>query len=228
MKEYLSYGAGVGSTGLICYLLDEIRAKKIEVVFCDHGCDWPETYEYVNYIQKELDVDITILKVNIENKGNLYDYFYHYKTVPLYQYRICTDKSKIRPFNKYIERPCKNYLGITYDEKKRANPNRLKTIENIYPFVEEHITRKSVIKFIKTFGLKIPQKSGCWFCPFQRPIQWKKLYHKHNDLFLKAIKLEKNGNGTKIQPNKKSLQSLYDSIKYQTKLDRWEAHETRI
>lgn len=45
MREYLSYGGGVGSTGLLCYLLPRIRNGEIEVVFCDHGGDYPETYQ---------------------------------------------------------------------------------------------------------------------------------------------------------------------------------------
>ena len=219
MKEYLSYGAGVGSTALICHLLDEIKAGGIEIVFFDHGGDWPETYKYVEYIQQKLDIDITVLKVDIENKGGLYDYFYHYKMVPLFQYRICTGKGKIRPFNKYIERPCINYLGITWDERRRARANRLKTVENKYPLAENRITRNSAINIIKKAGLEIPIKSGCWFCPFQGRDQWHKLYDKHNDLFIKAIELEENGNGTRIQPSGKSLQSMYNNFKYQTKLN---------
>ena len=117
MKEYLSYGGGVGSTGLLCYLLPRIRAGEIEVVFCDHGGDYPETYDYVEYIQKALGIDITVLKVDIEGKGNLYEYFQHYKMIPLYRWRICTDKSKIRPFTKYVETPCISHLGITWDEE---------------------------------------------------------------------------------------------------------------
>lgn len=208
MKKYLSYGAGVGSTGLICYMLDEIQAGDIEIVFSDHGGDWPETYEYVDYIQQKLDIKITTLKVNIEGKGNLYDYFYHYKTVPLYQYRICTDRGKITPFNKYIKRPCKNYLGITWDERKRGRLNKLKTVTNYYPLIEDKITRDDVIELIKDYGLKVPMKSGCYFCPFQRKSQWHKLYKEHNDLFIKAIELEENGNGILINPNGISLRTF--------------------
>lgn len=222
IKQYLSYGAGVGSTALLCYLLDEVKSGDIEVVFCDHGGDWPETYDYVNYIQQKLDINITVLKVDIEKKGGLYDYFHHYKMVPLFQYRICTDKGKIKPFNKYIERPCMNYLGITWDERRRARANRLKTVTNQYPFVEKRITRNAAIKIITNAGLNIPIKSGCWFCPFQGKDQWRKLYNMHDDLFLKAIELENNGNGTRIQPNGKPLQLMYDSFKYQTKLNRFE------
>jgi hypothetical protein len=35
-------------------------------------------------------------------------------------------------------------------------------------------------------------KSGCYFCPFQRVAQWRKLRREHPDLFCNAEKLEKH------------------------------------
>lgn len=223
IKKYLSYGGGVGSTGLLCYLLPEVQSGEIEVVFCDHGGDYPETYEYVQYIQNELDIPITILKVDIEEKGNLYEYFQHYKMIPLYRWRICTYKSKIRPFNAYVQTPCISYLGITWDEKKRARPNKNKGIENYYPMVEKEITRDGAIKLIKSEGLRVPMRSGCWFCPFQGKKQWGYLYENHEDLFLKAIALEEGAQdrrkNSRILPSGKPLTQLYDEFRYQSHLN---------
>ena len=47
MKNYLSFGAGVNSVAL--YLLMQDLGIQFEAVFVDHGGDWPETYEYVEY-----------------------------------------------------------------------------------------------------------------------------------------------------------------------------------
>lgn len=218
MKQYLSYGAGVGSTALLCYMLDDIRRGAVDVVFCDHGADWPETYEYVKYIKDMLEIDIKSLSVEIQGSKGLYNFYMDHNTIPFYRYRICTDKSKIRPFNKYIERPCDVFLGITWDERKRAKPNKIKSIKSCYPFVEERITRDQAIKIIKSTGLKIPNKSGCYFCPFQGRTEWKRLFDEHNDLFIKAIALENNANN-RILPTGRSLQSLYDEFRYQSKLN---------
>lgn len=218
MKQYLSYGAGVGSTALLCHMLDDIRCSNVEVVFCDHGADWPETYEYVEYIKDALNIEITSLKVEIQGSVGLYNFYKDYKTIPFYRYKICTDKGKIRPFNKYAEMPCNIFLGITWDERKRAHPNKLKKAVNFYPFVEERINRDRAIKIIENTGLKIPNKSGCYFCPFQGRAEWKRLYDEHNDLFIKAIELEDNADN-QILPSGRSLQSLYDEFRYQSKLN---------
>jgi hypothetical protein len=217
MRQYLSYGAGVGSTALLCHMLDDIRSGNVDVVFCDHGADWPETYDYVEYIQKTLKITITVLKVEIQGSKGLYNFYMNHNTIPFYRYRICTDKSKIRPFNKYIERPCNVFLGITWDERKRAKPNKTKTITSCYPFVEDRISRDRAIRIIENTGLKIPNKSGCYFCPFQGKAEWKRLFDEHNDLFIKAICLEDNANN-RILPTGRSLQSLYDEFKFQSTL----------
>jgi len=220
MIQYISYGAGVGSTALICHMIDEIKSGAVEVVFCDHGADWPETYEYVDYIKKALKIDITVLKVEIQGSVGLYNFYRDHNTIPFYRYRICTDKSKIRPFNRYIKRPCKIYLGITWDERKRAKPNQIKTVESCYPFVEEMINRDKAIQIIEMAGLEVPNKSGCYFCPFQGKAEWKRLFDEHNELFIKAIELEDNANN-RILPTGRSLQNMYDEFRYQSNLDKY-------
>lgn len=199
-------------------MLEDIKAGVVEVVFCNHGADWPETYEYVDYIQELLNINITVLKVEIQGSKGLYNFYMDYNTIPFYRSRICTDKSKIRPFNKYVERPCKVFLGITWDEHKRAKPNTTKTIESCYPFVEKRINRDQAIKIIEASGLKVPNKSGCYFCPFQGKAEWKRLYDDHNELFVKAIELEDNANN-RILPTGRSLQKLYDEFKFQSNID---------
>lgn len=220
MKQYLSYGAGVGSTALLCHMLNDIRCGDVEAVFCDHGADWPETYEYVEYIKNVLEIDITVLKIEIQGSKGLYNFYKEHKLIPFYRYRICTDKSKIRPLTKYFDKPCDNHLGITWDERKRARPNPNKRITNKYQFVEERITRDRAIKIIEQTGLKIPNKSGCFFCPFQGKAEWKRLFDMHNDLFVKAINLEDNADNY-ILPSGRSLQSLYNEFELQSDLGRW-------
>jgi 3'-phosphoadenosine 5'-phosphosulfate sulfotransferase (PAPS reductase)/FAD synthetase len=51
MMSYLSFGGGVNSTALLIYLKE--RGEDFETIFVNHGGDWPETYEYVNYLRDE-------------------------------------------------------------------------------------------------------------------------------------------------------------------------------
>jgi hypothetical protein len=228
LKKYISYGGGVGSTALICFLLDQI--DNYEIVFMNHGGDWPETYDYVKYIQQELGINITVLNVDIEKKGSLYEYFWFYQMVPLYRYRICTDKAKIRPFNAYANIPCTVSFGITWDEKKRCWQNKEKEITNVYPLVDTRISRDTGIKLIRGAGLEVPMKSGCYFCPFQQRAQFKDLYDKHPGLFQKAVDLENRAMHRKpdirLLPNEWPLWKLQLEFQQQTKLSEFEEVQT--
>lgn len=194
MRKYLSHGAGVDSTALMLLLIDE--GLEFESVFIDHGGDYPETYEYVDYLH-EKEYEITVLKPSVIAKevryDNIYDYFWHYKSVPFRNYRICTHKFKINTFNNYVERPCIVYLGYDWSEYKRAikpKKNTKKGIEYQYPLIEKRINRSQCKKIIRDHDLKVPRKSGCWFCPFQKLSEWKKLRDNYPELFMKAMALE--------------------------------------
>ena len=194
MRKYLSHGAGVDSTALMLLLLNE--DPKFESVFIDHGGDYPETYEYVDYLI-EKGYEITVLKPSVIAKkvryDNIYDYFWHYKSVPFRNYRICTDKFKIQTFNKYVEKPCIVYLGYDWSEYDRARKPKTKSpksIEYQYPLVEKRINRSQCKKIIRDHNLKVPRKSGCWFCPFQKLSDWKKLRDNYPELFKKAMAME--------------------------------------
>jgi hypothetical protein len=58
------------------------------------------------------------------------------------------------------------------------------------PLVEAGIDRTECVRIIEAAGLDVPQKSGCYICPFQRASQWRRLWELHPDLFERAARLE--------------------------------------
>jgi hypothetical protein len=58
--------------------------------------------------------------------------------------------------------------------------------------VDAGIDREGCIRIIERAGLSVPQKSGCFVCPFQRPSQWRELWQRHPDLYARAERLEAN------------------------------------
>jgi 3'-phosphoadenosine 5'-phosphosulfate sulfotransferase (PAPS reductase)/FAD synthetase len=235
--NYLSFGGGVDSTALMLLLLD--KNIKFETVFVDHETDYPETYEYVEYL-KEKGFKITSIKPSVSWKGtfsSVYDYFYFHKSIPLIPFRICTDKFKVRTFNKYVKTPCVIYLGYDYDEVKRVekqkNRKLKKGIKHEYPLIENKLTRNGCIDYIKSHNLKIPRKSGCFICPFQRKKDWRDLEVKHPDLFQKALDLEKHSGKVGLFGGRKTLSSihqttkLYEFVGYDGDLscDKWKCRE---
>jgi len=188
VKNYLSFGGGVNSVAL--YLLMQDMGIEFEAVFIDHGGDLPATYDYVQYFIST-GRPITVLNPNVEGFSNIYDYYLFKKKVPSIMKRDCTDKFKLRPFYKYAGKPCFVMLGIDAGEQHRARLNSKKGIENRYPLIEENIDREGCEELIRSHGLKVPPKSGCFFCMFQKKSQWRAMRRNDPALFCKAQTLEK-------------------------------------
>ena len=199
MKQYLSYGGGVNSTALL------VMREYDEAIYVDHGCDWPETRQYVADRIRDY-----LLKILIP--GDLYKYAWDHEMVPSPMIRWCTRMFKVEPINKYVEKPCFMLIGFAADEAHRAKLKSVDGIEHRFPLIEQGIDRKGCKEIIRKAGLPIPIKSGCYFCPYQTIKQWKQLRRDHPDLFCKAEQLEARNMEYRESQGKKPLY-LYSNKK---------------
>lgn len=193
MKHYLSHGGGVNSTALM--LLLEREGTEFESAFVDHGGDYSETYDYIRYLQ-ELGHPITVIKPSVQGCSTIEKYALKYKTIPSRWGRWCTAKFKIKPLLTYFEKPCVEYVGISAEEKRRAfekyRHREGKEVQISYPLIKQNITRAGCIEIIRQAGLKVPPRSGCWFCPFMNRKAVRTLYIEHLDLYRRRERMEKN------------------------------------
>ena len=208
LKNYMSFGGGVNSVALYLLLLDQ--GVEFEAVYVDHGADWPETTEYVKEFQKLY--PLTMLTPNVQGSTSLLAHCEKYRMIPSRMQRWCTEKFKVMVLHKYYETPCFVMMGIDAGESHRARFGTNKGVENRYPLIEEGIDREGCKKIIKAHGLPVPMKSGCWFCPFQRIGQWRKLRREHPDLFCKAMKLEKAQNEARKENGKGPFNLIRENL----------------
>lgn len=190
--QVISYGAGVNSSALAIWLIN--RGWKGKIVFSDPGCEWPETYCWMDYFQTEWlkprGLEIIRLKGlpwQRNGKGlSLIEYCELKRTIPLAAVRWCTNW-KTEPIKRWCElngNP-EQLIGIACDESHRMPEcNR--------PLVDLGITREDCYKIIEAEGLSVPRKSGCYICPFQSPSGWRQLWKEHPDLFERAAELEES------------------------------------
>lgn len=202
MKNYLSFGGGVNSVALYLYLLDE--GWDFEAIFVDHGTDWPETYEYVRMFMKKYPLTIVrpnrrIITPHEKIFDNLYDFCWAEKMFPSRVVRWCTADFKRTPLNKYQESPSFVHIAFDYSERHRAKIHSDKGREFRYLLIESEMDRLDCKRLIKSHGLPIPIKSGCYICPFQRVGQLKELRRKHPELFCKLEQLENRNNQKREQ-----------------------------
>ncbi len=191
MRNYLSFGGGVNSVAL--YILMEQLGMDFEAVFVDHGGDYPETYEYVDYFIST-GRPVTVLKPEYQGHTKILEFCQEKRMVPNRLIRWCTSNFKVKPLMDYQLTPCFVHIGIDAGEQRRAKLSSDGGRENRYLLIEHNIDRQGCKDLIAKAGLKVPPKSGCFFCPFQRVSQWRNLRRKHPELFCIAQKLEASQN----------------------------------
>ena len=193
----VSYGGGQNSTAMIIEMIKD-NQKIDEVIFSDTKREMPETYEFLKEFEpylKKKKVKFTKIK---SWKGDIREYYYKEKRIPYKMFRHCTGDFKIKPINNYIKekygikKPINMFIGIGIDEKRRAKFIGRKQFTYKYPLIEKNIDREKCIEIIKSEGLSVPVKSGCYFCPFQTKKAWRQLWKKHPELFKDSKDFEKN------------------------------------
>ena len=171
------------------------RVPEMEYVFCDTNKELPETYDYLNQAEAYLGKKI----IRIEAPRG----FDHWLTLfqgylPSIQSRWCTNYLKLKPFEDYVgDNPVINYVGLRADENRDARISHKPNIQVVYPFKEAGIDYAGVQKILIESGIGMPpytkwgrSRSGCYFCFFQKPIEWVRLLETHPELFELAEKYE--------------------------------------
>ena len=212
MRKYLSFGGGVNSVALYLYLVEQ--GEEFEAVFVHHGTDWPETYDYVAgfqwWLKRQGLRPIKVLTPEVRtNDGkiftNLYSYYNYKKFFPSRQSRACTDRWKVRTLEKYQKPPAWVYIGYASDEAHRAKIQSANGLEFRFPLIEAEIDRQGCMDIIKSHGLPVPMKSGCYFCPWQGRRQFMELRTHHPDLFCRAKTIEDQYNARRFAEGKKPI-----------------------
>lgn len=222
-KHILSYGAGLNSTALLVYLVNN-KLPLDEVVFADTGGETPETYKHLKVTEEYLRLHKIPLIILQSKRGTLYDTCARRKVIPSQVWRWCTRDYKITPIHAHYRRfnqPIVQYLGISYEERDRVKASGKDFIKNSFPLIENKINRQGCLDLIlsDSFDFPAPQRSGCFFCPFNSLSRWREVFDNHKDLFLKARLLEES---SKHYPKQKltrlSLEQLQENFESQTTL----------
>lgn len=195
-KYVLSFGAGLNSTALLIFLLENSYPLN-EVVFADTGGEVPETYQHLKNVETYLsqyDIPLRIVK---SRSGTLYDKCMHRKVIPSQVWRWSTRDYKITPIYAYyrsFKTRVTQYLGVAYEERDRMRESGVDYVLNNFPLIENKLDRQDCIDVIclSDYDFPMPVRSGCFFCPFNSLSRWMELYDKHRDLFLRAMMLEEN------------------------------------
>lgn len=188
---------GKDSTALALYMRDKRPDIEMEYVFCDTHKELEETYEYLARIEAYLGKDV--IRLNSDLGERAFDHFLDMRKgiLPSSSMRWCTEKLKIEPFEKYVgDDPVYLYVGIRADENREGYISTKPNITAIFPFREDGINYSDVQNILEDSGVGMPKyydwrtRSGCYFCFFQRKIEWVGLAERHPELFERAKEYE--------------------------------------
>ncbi len=200
IRHVLGLSGGKDSAALAIYLHDKI--PNIEYFFCDTGCELPETYDFLERLKARLGIKITYLNKELILQNDPEAIFKYWLTIyngflPSPKARWCTRQLKITPLENFIGGDeAISYIAIRADENRDGYISTKNNISSAFPFIENNIAKDDVIKILEESGIGMPEyykwrsRSGCYFCFFQRKIEWIGLYDNHPELFEKAIKFE--------------------------------------
>lgn len=198
MKTILSMGAGVNSTAL---LLDW-KGPIDTVLFADTGSEKPGTYLHVEKALKPYCVERNIPFITIRREGKskyavwpLHEYYEKKARVPFRQGRETTVMWKIRPLYRWLKvnaNPCEVLIAIDAGEIHRMRDSGVSWATNRYPLIDSGMTRSDCEQIIRKHGWPLPEKSGCWCCPFNSLASWQELKLRYPELYERAKVLEEN------------------------------------
>lgn len=189
VRHVLSLSGGKDSTALAVYMRD--RVPDMEYIFHDTEKELPETYEYLERLEAILGKKITITRPD-------YGFDHWLKIfggmIPSNHRRWCTRYLKLKPFEQYIgDETVINYIGLRADKEREGYISHKPNITVSYPFREDGLVYRDIIRILQESGLGFPKymdwgrtHSGCYFCFYQKKIEWVRLKEVHPDLFEKA------------------------------------------
>ena len=217
-RHVVSVSGGKDSAALALYLWETYPHIDFEYVFCDTGCELPETYEYLARLEAVLGQGIVrlnaldligVAKRPGRNPFDIWLYEVYGGFLPSPRARWCTRILKIRPFERYIgvDRAF-SYIGIRGDENRegyqwqQTKPPVISDQPNIvpvYPFRDAGLGLQDIRLLLEESGLGMPRyyewrsRSGCYFCFYQQVGEWQGLKEHHPDRFQQAKSYEKDG-----------------------------------
>lgn len=196
-RHIVNLSGGKDSTALAIFMRDKV--PQLEYVFCDTDKELPETYEYLDRLEAFLQRPIVRLN---DDRG-----FDHWLDVyggmlPSAQVRWCTRKLKIEPFERYVkDDEVWSYVGIRADENRSGYISTRPNIHPVLPFRDYGITIQDVERILEDSGLGLPayyawrQRSGCYFCFYQRTGEWVGLRKHHPERYEEAKQYERERGG---------------------------------
>ncbi len=200
MKYLVSISGGKDSTACLIWALNTLPREDIVVYYIDTKWEHEAVYEYLDYLENKLDIDI----VRIESEG-MEVLCKRKKAMPNTMMRFCTENLKIKPaldFYKTFKDKGVDFINIV-GVRREESKNRKDTecfaisqdgIKTLYPVA--YWNTQKVFDYHKENGIDVnplykkgAKRVGCYPCIFATRHEIQMLEPKYKQ---RLRKLEKN------------------------------------
>ncbi|MCK5020770.1 MAG: phosphoadenosine phosphosulfate reductase family protein [Candidatus Peribacteraceae bacterium] len=197
----LSGGKDSAAMGL---KLKEMYPDRHYIYFCTPtGDELPEMEEHWTRLEQLLDAPI--LRLRDPDHGTIYDLIDEMHMLPNWRARWCTRILKIELAQQFYEflKPATIYIGLRADETKRQG-NKLydEHIQQAFPLQEWGWGLKDVLAYLDKKGVKIPRRTDCAMCFYQRLDEWWQLWEDYPHYFQRLVDIEARLGHTLLSPGK--------------------------
>jgi 3'-phosphoadenosine 5'-phosphosulfate sulfotransferase (PAPS reductase)/FAD synthetase len=187
--------------------------EKLELFFTDTGSELEEVYTYLDKLEIYLGKKIVRIKADptIPEKFKVVDgedasvpfddllkQFKGYLPAP--NARWCTRTMKLVPLEQWVGNDyCISYIGIRADEMDRegyVSRSKNKNITPVLLFQQDGLIIDDIYRILEESGVGLPEyykwrtRSGCYFCFYQRRVEWAILYILYPNWFEESKKYE--------------------------------------
>lgn len=206
----IALSGGKDSTAMAIRLFELNPNQKYTLICTPTGDELPEMINHWSSLESLLGQKIT----KISNK-TLYDWIEYFDALPNWRQRWCTRLLKIQPclaFLKQFKSKPVLYVGLRADEEERKGIYS-ENVKTKFPLRDWGWGIDHVKCYLQEKKIKIPQRTDCSMCFYQKIGEWFYLWRDNPDFFQRAIDFEKKTGHTFRNPNKKRWGANLEEMK---------------
>lgn len=125
---------------------------------------------------------------------SLYDCIKQEKMIPNFRARFCTRILKIEPiidFMNMLDSGSTMYVGLRADEDGRLGLLQPDAVfQVVYPLRDWSWCLPDVLGYLDQQGIKIPKRTDCGACFYQKLSEWRDLLYKYPDRYQHYVNIE--------------------------------------